>query len=406
MTNQRKSKRGMVTIFIMIFFVSLVTLIFAFISASKELSIKSSSEALFKLWGNSVLAEFDLNLQRRYNIFGFYGITCDIEEKLDFYAENSFSDKKYIDYDGCSCSLYDYSLINSVVFRKQIAEAAKFDMTKKAEDREEKPVEIVSADKGKEIDSHRDIFDFLPSQGSDSSISISGLASKLKGSKSFSDIAEKGTDIYFENQYLFTYFKNAVDSHNLGETFFDNEVEYIICGKRDDSDNLSAIRNRIIGVREILNFSYLHKDKVKMAEATAAAALITPGPAAILTRELLLAAWALAESINDYKLLINGYKVALIKSERSWAVDLDSVINNREEDCIYTGDDTGQNYEEYLTLFAMLMDDDMRALRMMDIIQINMRYFYYDDFRLRDYNGGLRFTVKVNGKSREYEAKY
>ena len=67
---------------------------------------------------------------------------------------------------------------------------------------------------------------------------------------------------------------------------------------------------------------------------------MTPGPTAVATQKALLAAWALAESGNDYKLLIEGYRIPLIKTEETWAVDLQSILENKEEGMIYTGNES------------------------------------------------------------------
>lgn len=159
-------------------------------------------------------------------------------------------------------------------------------------------------------------------------------------------------------------------------------------------------------MREGPNALYLNRDPVKSGEAMAAAQLLTPGPAAVVTKQALIMAWALAESINDYKLLINGHKVPLNKTEATWAVDLESVINNREEGCIYTGVDVGETYQDYLSLLACTMDGRLRILRILDLIQINMRRYYYEDFLLREYNGGVRFVLTVNGEPYETVKTY
>ena len=161
-----------------------------------------------------------------------------------------------------------------------------------------------------------------------------------------------------------------------------------------------------MALREAMNLAYLLKDPVKSNEALLAAELLTPGPAALVTQKALLSAWALAESYNDYQLLVHGKKVPVMKSEQNWAVDLESVIANQTDGYIDTGADTGETYGDYLRLFTYTMDAQVRLLRMMDLIQINMRRFYYEDFLLREYNGGLAFVMTVNGKDYETERAY
>ena len=390
-----KKRKGSVTVFVMIFFVTLVSMIFIFIDVSKKIAVNGSTDALASVWGNSILAEYDLNLQKRYNIFGFYGLPSDVNKKLDFYAKESFEEKKYIDYEGVSSSLYEYSLANADVMKKQIIKAGIIAATEKFI----KPSKEIESAGELEPGTIRNqvILSNLPSSGSSKSISVSKITDMLENADSFADVMKKTGDELFEKQYIFAYFKEQSNSKDLGKTFFQNEIEYIICGKSSDAANARSIRNKIIAVREALNFVYLNKDPKKSAEAMAAAQLLTPGPAAIATQKALLAAWALAESINDYKLLVDLHKVPLMKSEATWAIDLDSVVANTSDKYVYTGVDQGQTYEDFLSLFTYAVDERVRLLRIMDLIQINMKYLYYRTFSLKEYSGGLRFLMKVNG---------
>lgn len=390
-----KKKKGSVTVFVMIFFVTLVSMIFLFIDVSKKIAVNGSTDALASVWGNSILAEYDLNLQKRYNIFGFYGLPSEVNKKLDFYAKQSFQEKKYIDYEGVSSSLYEYSLANADVMKKQIIKAGIIAATEKFI----KPSKEIEAAGELEPGTIRNkvILSNLPSSGSSKSISVSKITDMLKNADSFADVMTKTGDELSEKQYIFAYFKEQSNSKDLGKTFFQNEIEYIICGRPSDAANARSIRNKIIALREALNFVYLNKEPKKSAEAMAAAQLLTPGPAAIATQKALLAAWALAESINDYKLLVDHHNVPLMKSEATWAIDLDSVVANTSDKYVYTGVDQGQTYEDFLSLFTYAMDERVRLLRIMDLIQINMKYLYYRSFSLKEYSGGLRFLMKVNG---------
>lgn len=398
-----KNKRGSVTIFVCLFFLTLVFLIFSFIEGAKRTAVRGATDALRGLWADSLLSEYDQNLQRRYCIFGFYGYPCDVSEKVDFYAEKIFSGKKYVTYDGCSVSLFDYSLVDVDLFKKQLVEAGKLAFTEKFIKPDK---EVVPVQNGGQAASDREIFDQLPSAGNDRAFSLSSAVNWLKDGKSVADMVKKGSDGYFVSQYIFSYFKDLCDDRDLGRTYFKNEIEYLICGKQTDRANASGVRGRIVAVREAMNFLYLNKDPKKSGEAMAAAQLLTPGPAAVVTQKALLAAWALAESYNDYKLLINGHKVAVMKSEATWAVDLDSVIANKAEGYIYTGIEEGMDYQDYLKMLICAVDERIRILRIMDLIQINMRYMYYGTFLLREYNGGLRFTITVNGEEYETEKIY
>ncbi len=402
---ERKSKRGSVTVFVCLFFMTLVFLLSAFIEASKKTAVHGASEALCNLWADSVLAEYDLNLQRRYNVFGYYGYPADVNEKIDFYAKESFKEKRYINYGGCRSSLFPYSLINTECLKPQLVAAGKLAFTEKFI-RPAREVKTVESRQPEQIPSAGTILAELPSAGSDRSISLSSVTDLLKSGQTPGELVKSGSDSYFLQQYIFAYFKDQTDSRELGKTYLENEIEYLICGKKSDAANASAIRSRIIAVREALNFLYINRDPQKSAAAMAAAQLLTPGPAAAATQKALLAAWALAESYNDYKLLLNGHKVSVMKSEATWAVDLDSVIANKADGYIFTGIEEGMSYEDHLKLFIYAVDENVRILRIMDLIQMNMRYMYYDDFLLREYNGGVQFTLSVNGEEYGAEKTY
>lgn len=120
----------------------------------------------------------------------------------------------------------------------------------------------------------------------------------------------------------------------------------------------------------------------------------------------MIAAWALAESNNDYRLLIKGHSIPIMKTEATWAIDLESIVNNTENGVVFTGVDKGENYDDYLLLFLYLMDERVKLLRVMDLIQINSRYLYYDSFLLKNYNAGLEYQLNVNGKKYEFNKEY
>ena len=396
--NSLKNRKGSVIVFICIFFVSLVFMILAFADFSKKTAAVSAGKALCSLWADSVLAEYDLNLQKRYNIFGYYGSPSDVKEKIEFYAGESFRSKKYIDYRVTGCSLYDYALTNTEVMETQLASAGKLAFTEKFR---EPDAEIKSVTGYTGEVSRSELFENLPSEGSSKGFSVSSAISALTGSSSAGDAVKRAGNGWFISQYMFAYLKDASDEKGLGETFFENEIEYVICGQKSDAANMSRIRAYIIALREGPNLLYLNKDPVKSGEAEALALLLSPGPAAAATKQALLALWAYAESINDYNLLLRGYKVPFMKTEASWATDLESALKSQEEGCIYTGTETGEDYRDYLRLMVSVMDRNVRILRIMDLIQINMRKFYYKSFLLRDYYGGVRFRFDINGA--EYE---
>lgn len=391
-------KKGFFSVYACLFLVTILATAGIFIGGAKQSAVSGTAAACSSLWSQSILAEYDLNLQQRYHLFGFYGHTAMVRDKLEFYAEENYGGKKGSGVEITSCSLYEHGLRNPETFGKQVASCGKIALT----DAFNKPVKEIQSITHHETPGPQVLFDDLPSEGCKTGLS----AAKLAGNFDLKNLVKKGTDAYFQMAYIFSHFKDLCDQRDLGATYLQSEVEYIIGGKTTDSANEKVVKRRIIALREPINLAFLKQDPSRSAAVYAAAAFLTP-EAAEATAQSIMASWAYAESVNDYNLLIKGYAVPKIKTISSWATDLDSVLaEDGAEGCIYTGETEGDTYEDYLRLFLFSMNESSRLLRMMDLIQINMRYSYYADFSLEDYYGGLSYTYNINGETCHVEETY
>ncbi|MGN1382184.1 MAG: DUF5702 domain-containing protein [Eubacterium sp.] len=433
------------------FFVSLTALLGAFIAASRQSAAGSAAEALGGLWCESVLAEYDLPLQERYRIFGFYGSCRETPMRLDFYAERDFRGKKYINYEGSRVYLDEFSLGSSERMKDQMVRTGKLIAAKKLilpEQDVERRTNGSEENKGKghgskgkavTVPSHpsaertgkiadQAVLAALPSSGASGGWQKEKIIAAVKGLTSLKSAVKKGTDQYFLGQYLFVLFRDHIHDKGLDACCFDNEIEYVICGYPDDQKNLAGVKHRIVAVREALNLMFVLEDPEMNEKTLAMAEALTPGPAAAATQKLLQAGWALAESYNDYQLLIQGKKVPLKKDHRSWAVDLESVLASgkskrkkggkkdsekggevvlkKEVPCVDPGNSRGETYEDYLRFFVSLTGEELQLLRMMDLMQINMQYGWYEDFLLRDHYSGIEAVFKVNGKDYTSRREY
>ena len=61
------------------------------------------------------------------------------------------------------------------------------------------------------------------------------------------------------------------------------------------------------------------------------------------------------------------------------------------------GNVDGPDYGGYLAVLLYAMNREVKIMRAMDLIQINMRRCYYGSFRIRDYSCGLDAELKING---------
>lgn len=404
-----KRKEGFISVYLCLFFLTLASAVLLIISGVRQSVLQGNTEALSRLWGQSILAEYDLNLQKRYGLFGYYGYPSMVEEKLEFYAGETFSQKsakKNPSWEVQSCSLYPYTLRNADVFKEQMIHAGKTAIIKNAPQYETDIIPV----KQKHGMNANQLFSQLPSEGSKNSFKLSAVTELLQNRTSLKNFVKAGSDRYFEQQYAFSHFRHKLSGSSTEqdhqESYFQQEIEYLICGKKNENSNETAIKNRILAVREAMNLIYLNQNEKSRTEALAIAEILTPGPAAAATQQTLLAMWAMAESVNDYRLLINGHQIPLMKTESTWATDLETVMENEADGYIYTGKDEGETYVDYLKLFLYTVDEQLRVLRMMDLIQINMRTYYYDNFLLSDYYGGIGYTLQVQGKTHRVEMCY
>ena len=166
---------------------------------------------------------------------------------------------------------------------------------------------------------------------------------------------------------------NAVQPKESGALSYG--IEYIICGKGSDKENLKGVAKKLVLMREGLNFLYLQQDGAKQAQALSAAAAIagaSVNPAVIhAVKEGILAAWAYMESICDVRALLSGGKIPLIKDAACWQTQLMNLENALAGE--YKGETNGMSYENYLDALLYLKTAKHAAYRCMDLMEHSLR---------------------------------
>ncbi len=423
------SKRGSFAILATILFSSMMILAAAAVHAAGEDAIASTTDSFGPLWGRSILAEYDANLKDRYGIFAYSGNKLQVEEKIKKYVKYSFGSKKYVTVGACNCELTGYELVDSDNFFQQIKEAVAYDAKPTLDDELLTAVQSVNSS-GTNAESlsssnryikNKAIINALPSGGDAKGIEISGLTEKVKEAKSLSDVIDDSV----ETVYIFRFFKDYMNDRNLGETYFNNEIEYIITGKLNDSKSKKAVKNYLVVLRNALNLVYLYSCDEKR-EATLAVAEVLMPEAPIITQALIMESWAFWEARNDVKLLHAGKTVPLVKKDENWATSLENMLE-AEYSCDAEGNELvgtdsgnsesghsyilpqkveGQDYEDYLKIFVAALPKETKKVRILDLIQINMKYLYCDYFLIDDYYTGLSYSIEINGGKHEFEERY
>ncbi|MCD7745385.1 MAG: DUF5702 domain-containing protein [Lachnospiraceae bacterium] len=177
-------------------------------------------------------------------------------------------------------------------------------------------------------------------------------------------------------EYLVRFFPNFVS----GETGagLDYQLEYILGGKATDKNNLKYVVNRLLLLREGMNYAFSVSDQTMNSQAGALATTLTGflGIPALTeaTKHALLLAWSYGESLIDVRVLLDGGKIPLAKDEDSWSLTLENL--GRVTEVLQAGaeeKEDGLSYQEYIRILLNMGSLPNQKMRALDLIQTAMR---------------------------------
>ena len=392
----RNNKKGVTAVFLTIIAGAVLSCVIVFIQLAASAASVSYCGNLFNLAGRSVLSEFDLELKSRYGIIAFSRDNSSIVNELKKYVKYTVTDDRYIRLGEVSVDMKDYCLMDCEIFEEQITESVN---CKNLIGTEKNSGPVQTGDRT--LRNSRTI-NALPSKGMTDTPSVYALVSNIKNLTGISQLWKNGSREYLTTVYIFSVFKSGMSAADDERSFFRNEIEYIIEGKKSDAANRSAVRADLLKLRTLLNSIYIYSSPKMMKEALLLAETITPGPEAVITQAALIAAWAAMEAELDIKTLDEGGKVPVFKDPSSWKTD----INGKAVAGGGTYEERGYNYESYLKILLTSLEKEVKLTRMMDLIQINLQGTYSEDFYIHDCYRGFKFEAQVNGRKMKYDEKY
>ena len=403
------SKRGSTSIFLTIILLTFLLAIAIIAEAANNKAARSYVNSILDLAGRSILSEYDKNLKSNYGIFGFVSDEITIEKKLNFYAEESFksnSDRTSLfnlKIEDIRVDLSSFALTNLKRFEEQIMRYMKhhvsleemnlldfleaFDISNDRLDEEED-----NKRSGRTLKNSR-VINSLPSR------QLEFLNQGILDILDILDIdrlEEIGTDKMLLLLYISEHFRYNLDSSAWDNTFFVNEIEYILSGRLNDRSNHNVVKSSLFALRTGINLKHLNSDPQKKEAIATAASLITPGPKAEATKILIAGMWASAEALNDIKRLEKGGRVPLIKTNEDWKLSLESVLEDNHEDLAGNNEnDEGLSYRDYLLLFLCFKNKEVILIRAMDLIQLNIQGNYNEDFNLSRCYFGFSYRYSI-----------
>lgn len=405
------------------------------IGVSRRLVVSSECETFGRLWSKAILSEYDVHLLDDYSIMAYFGNDEEVTAKLDAYLKYSTQGRMGAYVKGANADLTGYELGDAANFRHALklgfAGNAASEIINGTGRTYRNPDKEEGTDEEGCVICNPVVIDTLPSHGTGGSVSGEELTEKAKSVGDEEGLLGMMSGAGSEVLLLEKCFDNHVTKSDDKNHLLVNEWEYVIRGSTDDEENYRAIRKRLFVARNALNLAALYKDPAKAEMVVTVAEAITPGPLGAATQLLIAEAWAALETEEDLEDLYNDRRVPVLKTPEQWKTDISSVLgSDRVRDKLddesrelleekqdelsglsgtintVTQFKYGLNYDEYLMIMIAALNDNIRLLRIMDLIQINMKYRYYADFNMLEYYTGVRFTIEANGKSHEFEDSY
>ena len=199
----KNNKRGSSAVFLMVVLAALIAVTLALIYGARAECVKSRADGIINLAGDSVMSEYDRDIQKEYGIFLLKGDDAALSKKLRRYLEYSFKNMKDVDIEAAEVSGSRFSTSNIDPVKEQILEYMElavaedgFGMWKGGTERDED--ESITESRSLR---HGPTAVSLPSASLPDK-SLTALAESLASDiKEIDKAFEKGTDTYLLNRF-------------------------------------------------------------------------------------------------------------------------------------------------------------------------------------------------------------
>ena len=375
---RRRNSKGFTTVYLLMILGTLVTAVVMIINAACGFAARSIVNNVCALAGRSVLSEFQKNLYERYGVFAVRGDDALLSRLSEFYISGSLVSLKALvnpvpaKVNACSEA---HPALDVSEFGKQVRRLAPGAALTKGKileyllqqagvsgipgiGQQEGDPSAPSDDYGSD-DAYKDAEksfgkdgDSKKGQSIKSSVHKS-LPSKLLGyPKRISLVLSGGiTDLSFaavaEDEYMLAVCSNVLKKKDGG--YLDCELEYILYGNASDQANRKALKMSLFALRFAVNEA---KNVSETGEIIASTAL------------------SAAQSLTEVKTLLAGGKVDKI------------------------------GLEMYLRLLLALLPRNEKLARLMDVMELNIRFVDGANFSFRNYAYGFELEAEFALKKR------
>ena len=236
-----------------------------------------------------------------------------------------------------------------------------------------------------------------PDISEDGPLSVALLKALLKGNflKTMLNRLADGVVEISEKLLLIAYFSthmsNYLDQDPEGVMHY--EQEYLLYGKTGDAQNQRSATLSILGIRVLMNIIHVFSDSVKKTEALAVAAeFLSAMPFPLLVKvvqTIILVIWAIQNAYLETAEILQGKQVPLLVTTGSFQLSLsNSLLMSRDKRIEIAKEykppeGLKLGYDHYLMLFMLLRNSDTMTGRALDLIQVNIRSKYDEDFLIK-----------------------
>lgn len=200
---------------------------------------------------------------------------------------------------------------------------------------------------------------------------------------------ENVTDKILTGEYCLLFFDSFLGEcesrGSIPDQPLEYELEYLLCGKNSDRENLSVLVERLIAVRGAMNLFYLLYSQPKREQVRSLAIALSAGnvPAELILSFFILSLWAFGEAVCDVRGILAGGRVPFFKEDSTWKLGLDGLLSLNFLEPEKKEKQKGMSYMDYLRILLLLENGTVRNARMMSVIQMNVRK-KQGDFAVKD----------------------
>ncbi|MCR5153738.1 MAG: DUF5702 domain-containing protein [Lachnospiraceae bacterium] len=223
--------------------------------------------------------------------------------------------------------------------------------------------------------------------------------------KIFKTLGEDSLNTMALEVYIMAHFSDYISDEGSGKLLY--EREYILFGEEKDKENLADFILTLIAVRTVFTSAKVLSDPVRMGELTAFATSIVGftgiPPLVSAVKYAFAEVWAIEEAIIEVAALLQGKKLSFVSMGCLSFAEIfifTPALVKAKAAALPGGHGVG--YTDYLTIISLMENTQKKCLRVLDLIQENIRRDYLDTFRVRnmivgvDYNVDTKFVKKYD----------